>query len=97
GVFVRLPGPPVGGRPPRGLVPLEEIGPSKGDLRREFPVGAEVKVMVLEPDAQGRMRLSRKEALDAEERGEAAEFMKQHAPATGLGTLGDLLQQKKKK
>jgi small subunit ribosomal protein S1 len=91
GVFVRLPGPPSHGRPPRGLVPLEEIGPSRGDLRREFPIGAEIAVMMLEPDAQGRIRLSRKAALDAEERGEAAELMRQQAQPQGFGTLGDLL------
>src|SRR5207247_7557235 len=43
GVFVRLSGPPVGGRPVRGPIPLEEIGPSRGDLRREFPTGAAVQ------------------------------------------------------
>jgi small subunit ribosomal protein S1 len=91
GVFVRMPGPPVGGRPTRGLIPLEEIGPTKGDLRREFPTGSEVKVMLLEPDAQGRVRLSRRAALDAEERAEAAEFMGGAAAPTGFGTLGDLL------
>jgi small subunit ribosomal protein S1 len=91
GVLVRLPGPPVGGRPPRGLIPVEEIGPSRGDLRREFPPGADVKVIVLEPDAQGRIRLSRRAALEADERGEAAEYLRDHGEKAGFGTLGDLL------
>jgi small subunit ribosomal protein S1 len=94
GVFLRLPGPPVGGRPPRGLIPLEEIGPSKGDLRHEFPPGAEVPVVIVEPDAQGRMRLSRRAALDAQERGLAAGYLQEQPTQAGFGTLGDLLSKK---
>jgi len=70
GVFVYL----APGR--TGLVPLSETGVEKeADLKKVFPVGGDVEVIVLEvePDSH-RIRLSRKAVLDAEEKGEAREY-----------------------
>lgn len=97
GVFVRIPGPLAGGRAPRGLVPLEELGPTKGDLKREYPVGSKLEVVMLEPDSQGRTRLSRTAAIHSEERAEAAAYMK-GGPAQGTGgftsSFADLLKKR---
>ena len=102
GVFVRVPGPLAGGRAARGLVPLEELGPVKGDLKREFPVGSKLEVVMLDPDSQGRTRLSRTAAIHSEERAEAAAYMKggpgQAAGVQGFGTsFGDLLKKREDK
>lgn len=102
GVFVRIPGPLTAGKPPRGLVPLEELGPTKGDLKREFPIGSELKVVVLDNDAQGRIRLSHKGATESEERAEASAYMKEGGKTGGLGggsfgaTFADLFKKKGK-
>lgn len=100
GVFVRIPGPLTAGKPPRGLVPLEELGPTKGDLKREFPIGSDLKVVVLDPDSQGRLRLSHKGATETEERAEASEYMKSTGKTGSAGgsfgtTFADLLKGKK--
>ena len=97
GVFLRLPGAPVEGRPPRGLLPREEIPDAREDLKRVFPIGAEVQVQILPPDDKGRIRLSQKALRDAAERAQATEYLDQSKPSSGLGTLGDLLQSKLKK
>jgi small subunit ribosomal protein S1 len=100
GVFVRLPGPIVAGKSPRGLVPLEELAAQKADLKREFAVGTEIEVMVLEPDAEGRTRLSRKAALEREERAETAAFLADSAggasrsSGSGFGTLAERFRQR---
>src|SRR2546428_12862512 len=63
GVFVFL----APGR--TGVIPLSETGIAKeGDLRRAFPVGADVEVIVLEIDPSGRrIRLSAKAVMEARE------------------------------
>lgn len=90
GVFVYL----APGR--TGLVPLSETGVEKeADLRRLFPVGEEIEVMVLEADAEGRrLRLSRKAVLDAEEKREADDYAQRGSGpvAEGFGSsLADKL------
>jgi small subunit ribosomal protein S1 len=89
GVFVRL-GP---GR--KGLVPNVELGTTKGsDNRKDFPEGSKIKVKVLEITENGRrIRLSRKAALDQEERADFEDYMGHDGDAK-FGTLGDLLKQK---
>jgi small subunit ribosomal protein S1 len=94
GVFVRF----AGGR---GLVPAAETGTPRGaDLRRSFKAGDEVTCAILAIDETGRIRLSKTEAEQAEERREAREYMAK-APrgggGKGFGTLGDLLREKLKK
>jgi small subunit ribosomal protein S1 len=93
GVFVRF----AGGR---GLIPAAETGTPRGaDLRKAFKVGDEVTCLVSAIDEQGRIRLSKTEAEVAEERREAAEYMRAQprAGGKGFGTLGDLLRDKLKR
>ena len=92
GVFVRF----AGGR---GLVPAAETGTPRGqDLRKAFPAGAEITVLVTDIDERGRIRLSRTQAEAADERREATEYMAKapRASGKGFGTLGDLLKSKLK-
>jgi small subunit ribosomal protein S1 len=92
GVFVRF----AGGR---GLVPASETGTPRGqDLKKAFPTGAEITVLVTDIDERGRIRLSRTQADAADERREANEYMAKapRASGKGFGTLGDLLRAKLK-
>ena len=88
GVFVFL----APGR--TGVIPISETGIAKeGDLRRAFPVGSDVEVIVLEVDPSGRrIRLSAKAVLEAREAEEVREWMERNAPHTeGAGTIADKL------
>jgi small subunit ribosomal protein S1 len=89
GVFVFL----APGR--TGLIHLSETGVDKGvDLRKAFPLGSDVEVMVLEVDPAGRrIQLSRKAVLEAREKLEAREYAEQQdqAQAESFGSLGDKL------
>src|SRR5207244_4438263 len=75
GVFVFL----APGR--TGLIPLSETGIAKeGDLRRAFPVGADVEVVVLEIDPSGRrIRLSAKAVMEAREAEEVRGWTERNA------------------
>jgi small subunit ribosomal protein S1 len=93
GLFVKL---PTGAR---GLVPAAETGTQRGaDLKKEFREGQKVKVAVLETDHKsGKIRLSIRAAVEAEERAEYAGYLNTgSAPSGGssLGTLGDLFKHK---
>jgi small subunit ribosomal protein S1 len=88
GVFVFL----APGR--TGLIPIRETGVSEADVRKSFPVGAEVEVVVLEVDAASRrIRLSAKAVLDAKEADEVREYQEraQETGTEGLGSLADKL------
>jgi small subunit ribosomal protein S1 len=89
GVFVFL----APGR--TGLMPLSETGVTReADLRAALPVGADIEVMVVEVDPQGRrIRLSRKAVLAAQEAEEVREFTEREdvAPQEGFGSLADKL------
>jgi small subunit ribosomal protein S1 len=77
-----------------GVIPLSETGVAKeADLRRAFPVGADIEVIVLEADPAGRrIRLSAKAVLDAREAEEVREWTERNAtPAEGSGILADKL------
>lgn len=78
-----------------GLVPLEETGVEKeSDLKKIFPIGSDVEVMVLEVDPSGqRIRLSRKAILQATEQSEAREYTERQEKAQkeGFGSLADTL------
>jgi small subunit ribosomal protein S1 len=90
GVFVELEPGVV------GLLPGSESGLAKdADLRRAFPVGIAVDVMVVEsvPESR-RMRLSLKAVHDAAEAAEVREYEQRSsadAGAAGFGSLGDKL------
>ncbi len=91
GLFVKL---PTGAR---GLVPAAESNTQRGvDLKKEFSEGQKVKVAVLETDKKsGKIRLSIRAALEAEERAEYAGYLDTSTPkGKGLGTLGDLFRAK---
>jgi small subunit ribosomal protein S1 len=88
GVFVRL------GPGQAGLVPSAELGTARGaDHRRAFPIGSEMKVLVLAIEDGGRrIRLSREKALAHEEQAETQAYRKDTAKKGGFGmTLGDFL------
>ena len=91
GVFVR-PGPGQ-----TGLVPNAELGTARGaDDRKAFPVGKEIKVLVLAIEEGGRrIRLSHAQALAQEERAETQAYL---GDATKKGggfglTLGEQFRQ----
>ncbi len=88
GVFVFL----APGR--TGLIPLRETGVGEAEVRKAFPVGAEVEVVVLEADpASRRIRLSAKAVRDAAEADEVREYQERAGGPTpgGLGSLADKL------
>jgi len=78
-----------------GLIPLSESGVARdADVKRAFPVGAEVEVVVLDVDAAARrLRLSAKAVLQAKEVDEVREYTERQdvAPAEGFGSMADKL------
>jgi small subunit ribosomal protein S1 len=90
GVFVRL------GPGQTGLVPGAELGAMRGtDPRKAFPVGSEMKVLVLSIEEGGRrIRLSREKAIALEEQTEAQAYLGGGRKSGGFGmTLGERLDQ----
>ena len=89
GVFVFL----APGR--TGLIPMKETGVAReADIARTFPIGAEVEVQVLEVDSSTRrIRLSRKEVIEAKEKDEVREYTerKPETPTESFGSLADKL------
>ena len=89
GVFVFL----APGR--TGLIPMKETGVAReADIARTFPIGSEVEVLVLEVDPSSRrIRLSRKEVIEAKEKDEVREYTerKPDTPAESFGSLADKL------
>jgi small subunit ribosomal protein S1 len=78
-----------------GLMPLAETGLDRGvDLRKAFPVGSELDVVVLEVDQTARrIRLSRKAVSEQREQAELREYAEKQdaAPSVSLGSLADKL------
>ncbi len=78
-----------------GLIPSKETGVEKeGDLKKMFPIGSDVEVMVLEVDESShRIRLSRKAILDAKEKKEVRDYTERQdrAQSGGFGSLADTL------
>lgn len=88
GVFVQL-APSV-----TGLVPANETGvPREMDLRKAFPAGADIEVLILEVDTTARrVRLSRKAVAEAKEAAEVRDYSeRESAPAQSMGSLADQL------
>ncbi len=81
-----------------GLVPFIELGVPQGtDLRKDFPLGTHIEVVVdaIRPD--GKVRLSKVKAELAKEKAVADEWLsKQHKPQVdaSVGSLGALLKEK---
>jgi len=58
-----------------GLVPVRELGLAPGaDLRKNFPIGKELTVVVMDVDDRGRIRFSAKEVTRVEEQKNFREF-----------------------
>jgi small subunit ribosomal protein S1 len=78
-----------------GLVPLGETGIARdADVKKAFPIGADVQVVVLEVDAAARrIRLSVKGVDQAKEVDDVREYSQRNegAPAAGFGSLADKL------
>ena len=75
-----------------GLLPLSEtgVGPEQ-DVRKAFPVGRDVEVVVLEADAAGRrIRLSVKAIAAAEEAAEVRQYAERERDAQSQQSLGSL-------
>lgn len=91
GMFVRL------GPGQTGLIPNAEIGAARGtDHRKAFPIGVEVKVLVLAIEEGGRrIRLSREKALAHEEQAETQAYLRDTAKkGDGFAlTLGERMKQ----
>jgi small subunit ribosomal protein S1 len=94
GVFVRL------GPGQTGLVPSAELGPARGDPRKAFAPGAELKVLVLSVEEGGRrIRLSHVRALEHEERAETQGYLEETGKkGGGFGlTLGQMMKPSRRK
>jgi small subunit ribosomal protein S1 len=92
GVFAQVAG--TQGRAGRGLVPNAELGLPRGaDVRKELPVGTEIRAKVIDA-TEGKMRLSIRAAREDAERAVYDSYRQQQAKKGGMGTLGDLLEDK---
>jgi len=89
GVFVFL----APGR--TGLVHISETGVDRGgDIKKAFPIGSDVEVIVLEVDPAGRrIQLSHKAVLEAKEKREVREYAEQQDQSRpeSFGSLADKL------
>lgn len=78
-----------------GLMPVGESGVERGmDLRKAFPVGSEIEVVVLEVDAAAkRIRLSRTAVAEQQEQAEVRDYASrsESAATTSVGSLADKL------
>ena len=89
GLFVRL---PQLGAKARGLLPSEELrGSEKGDVKKKFPKGEEIRVEIISIDEKGRIRLSQRVMEDREDREDYKKFLEKEEKDGKLGTFGDLL------
>lgn len=91
GLVVRVAG--AVGKRARGYVPGIELGERSGDLRKSFPIGAEIEVKVVGIDRDGSLRCSPK-ALAVDEERRAVKDYRREAAKQGFGTFGDLLRAK---
>jgi small subunit ribosomal protein S1 len=83
-----------------GLMPFAETGVDRDmDVRKAFPIGSDVEVVVLEADPAGRrIRVSKKAVAEQREKAELREYAaRPDAESTGsLGSLGDSLRAARK-
>jgi small subunit ribosomal protein S1 len=94
GVFVRL------GPGQTGLIPAGELPTGRGgDARKAFPLGSEIKVLVVAIEEGGRrIRLSHSQALAQEEQAEAQTYLQDpKSKGGGFGTLGERMKQSRRK
>jgi small subunit ribosomal protein S1 len=78
-----------------GLLPSAETGMDRGvDLRKSFPIGSDVEVVVLEVDAAARrIRLSKKAVAEQREQAELREYAARSdaEPSASMGSIADKL------
>ncbi len=78
-----------------GLMPLAETGMDRDvDVRKAFPIGSDVEVVVLEVDAASRrIRVSKKAVAEQREKAELREYAERpdDGSTASLGSLGDSL------
>jgi small subunit ribosomal protein S1 len=78
-----------------GLLPSSETGVDRGgDLRKAFPVGSEVEVVVLEVDADARrIRLSKTAVAEQREQAELRDYTQRQdaTPGQSVGSMADKL------
>ena len=77
-----------------GLMPFAETGVDRdADMRKAFPIGSDVEVVVLEADPAGRrIRLSKKAVAEQREKAELREYAERPdavGPQASIGSLGD--------
>ena len=78
------------------LLPAAESGTPQGtDLKRHFPLGSSVTAEMLSPDPRGRLRVSKVAHERREEQDQIAQYHQKQDK--GFGTLGDLLNKKRKR
>jgi small subunit ribosomal protein S1 len=95
GLFIRL---PQLGVKARGLLPMEELRDSeKGDVKKRFPKGMEIRVEIVSIDENGRIRLSQKVIEEREDREDYKRFLEGEDKSGKLGTLGDIFKNLKLK
>jgi ribosomal protein S1 len=91
GLLVRVAG--VLGKRARGYVPSSELVGERGDLRKSYPIGAELDVKIVGLDRDGGLRCSPK-ALEVDDERKAVKDYRREAAKQGFGTFGDLLRAK---
>jgi small subunit ribosomal protein S1 len=78
-----------------GLMPFAETGLERdADLRKAFPVGSEIEVVVLEADPAGRrIRVSKKAVAEQREKAEVREYTERPdaTPDVSMGSIADKL------
>jgi len=95
GLFVRL---PQLGMKVRGLLPVEELRDSeKGDVKKRFPKGREIRVEIVSIDEKRRIRLSQKVVEEREDREDYKRFLEREDKGGKLGNLGDVFKDLKLK
>ena len=66
------------------------IGEHDGDLRKKYPIGSVLKAAIVEVRADGKIRFSKKAAIENAERADADAFLNTQG-GSGFGTLADKL------
>ena len=77
---------------------MEELKASeKGDVKKRFPRGKEVRVEIIAIDEKGKIRLSQKVMEEREDRNEFEKFIQEDKKKGDIGIFADLLKDVKVK
>ena len=70
---------------------MEELkGSEKGEVKKRFPRGKEIRVEIIAVDDKGKIRLSQKVMEEREDRQDFEKFIQKEKKNGDLGTFGDL-------